>query len=128
LAFKGLAPRSSLFNEHLQAAKITKVDAQGRVVDFHSLRHTFCTNLHHAGVSQREAMQSAVQKIGFSPSPTASSFLGAEGHLPSSPITKPASVKSDKRPVNKGEMSLFDAACLVLSNIQRWCAIQVSNL
>jgi hypothetical protein len=37
-------------------------------------------------------------------------------------------VKSDKRPVNKKEMSLFDAACLVLLNIQRWCAIQVSNL
>jgi hypothetical protein len=57
LAFKGLVPRSPLFNEHLQAAKITKVDAQGRVVDFHSLRHTFCTNLHRAGVSQRESME-----------------------------------------------------------------------
>ena len=26
-------------------------------MDFHSLRHTFCTNLHRAGVPQREAME-----------------------------------------------------------------------
>jgi integrase len=52
-----LVPRSKLPNAHLEAAKITKVDAQGRVVDFHSLRHTFCTNLQRAGVSQREAME-----------------------------------------------------------------------
>jgi integrase len=102
LAFKGVVPRSKIFNGHLKAAKITKVDTQGRVVDFHSLRHTFCTNLHRAGVPQREAMelmrhndprltattytdtsllslQSAVQKIGFSPSLIASPFSGAEG-------------------------------------------------
>jgi integrase len=57
LVFEGIMPRSELFLEHLNAAKIPKVDAEGRVVDFHSLRHTFCTNLHRAGVPQREAME-----------------------------------------------------------------------
>ena len=57
LTFKGLVPRSKVFNAHLTAAKISKSDTQGRVVDFHSLRHTFCTNLHLAGVTQREAME-----------------------------------------------------------------------
>jgi hypothetical protein len=52
-----LVPRSDLFNEHLKAAKIAKKDARGRVVDFHSFRHTFCTNLHRAGVPLREAME-----------------------------------------------------------------------
>src|SRR5208283_6154549 len=41
----------------LKAAGICKTDSQGRVTDFHSLRHTFCTNLHRAGVPQREAME-----------------------------------------------------------------------
>jgi len=151
MVFAGRMPHSVAFNALLKKAGITKRDTQGRVVDFHSLRHTFCTNLHRAGVSQREAMElmrhndprltattytdtsllslrSAVQKIGFSPSPIASLFSGAEGHSLSQPVAKPASVKSDKSPVNKEGMSLFGAACLVLSNIEKWCAIQGSNL
>jgi len=151
LVFKGLVPRSKVFNGHLKAAKIEKVDSQKRVVDFHSLRHTFCTNLHRAGVSQREAMElmrhndprltattytdtsllalgTAVQKIGLLPSPIASSFLGAEGHSVTQPVAKNGSVKNDKLPVKKGELSLFDAACLVLTNIQKWCAVQGLNL
>ena len=151
LVFKGLVPRSKIFNGHLKAAKITKVDTQGRVVDFHSLRHTFCTNLHRAGVPQREAMelmrhndprltattytdtsllslQSAVQKIGFSPSLIASSFLGAAGQSLSLPVATPARVKGDESPVNNGGMSLSGAAWRVLSKIEKWCALQVSNL
>ena len=93
----------------LKAANIAKIDSQGRVVDFHSLRHTFCTNLHRAGVSQREAMelmrhndprltaitytdtsllslQSAVQKLGFPASQIASQKLGADGQSLSLPV------------------------------------------
>ena len=55
--FTGIVPRSKHFKAILQKAQIKKVDSQGRVVDFHSLRHTFCTNLHRAGVPQREAME-----------------------------------------------------------------------
>ena len=151
LVFKGLVPRSKLFNRHLKAAKIEKVDSQKRVVDFHSLRHTFCTNLHRAGVSQREAMElmrhndprltaitytdtsllalgTAVQKIGLLSSQIASSFLGAEGHSVTQPVAKTGGVESVKSPVIKGELALFDAACLVLSNIQKWCAVQGLNL
>ena len=151
LVFRGLVPRSKAFNAHLTAAKITKVDTQGRVVDFHSLRHTFCTNLHRAGVSQREAMElmrhndprltattytdtsllslrSAVQKIDFSPSPIASSFSGASGLSESSPVANFGGVKSEKQPVNTGALSLFGVAWRVLANIEKWCAIQGSNL
>ena len=151
LVFKGLVPRYKIFNGHLKAAKIEKVDSEKRVVDFHSLRHTFCTNLHRAGVSQREAMElmrhndprltattytdtsllalgTAVQKIELLPSSIASSFLGAKGHSVTQPVAKNGSAKYDKSPINKGELSLFGAACLVLSNIQKWCALQGSNL
>jgi integrase len=55
--FGKLVPRSDLFIEHLKAAGITKKDTLGRVVDFHSFRHTFCTYLHRAGVPLREAME-----------------------------------------------------------------------
>lgn len=57
LVFDGLMPHSVAFNAHLKAAGISKNDGQGRVVYFHSLRHTLCTNLHRAGVPQREAME-----------------------------------------------------------------------
>ena len=151
LAFKGLVPRPKLFRKHLEAAKIRKVDSQGRLADFHSLRHTFCTNLHRAGVSQREAMElmrhndprltattytdtsllalgSAVQKLVCVPSQIASSFSGSEGHAVTSPVAKHAGSKSDKSPVNKGEKSLSDAAWRVLAKIEEWCALQGLNL
>ena len=44
-----MMPRSDYFNSLLERAGIAKRDSQGRVVDFHSLRHTFCTNLLHHG-------------------------------------------------------------------------------
>ncbi len=57
LVFGSLVPRPSEFKKDLAAAGIAKRDSQGRVVDFHSFRHTFCTNLHLAGVPLREAME-----------------------------------------------------------------------
>ena len=151
LVFKGCVPRFELFTEHLKAAKITKTDTQGRVVDFHSLRHTFCTNLHRAGVSQREAMElmrhndprltaktytdtsqlalrSAVQKLTIPPFQIAAQILGAEGHLLSLPVADSNGVKSGKTIANKGEKSVSGAAWRVLSKIKEWCAVEVSNL
>ena len=50
-------PSIEEFRADLAAAKIPFVDGQGRVVDFHSLRHTFGTNLACAGVAPRVAME-----------------------------------------------------------------------
>ncbi len=41
----------------LKSVGIPPVDAQGRIVDFHSLRKTACTWLQIAGVTEREAME-----------------------------------------------------------------------
>jgi integrase len=151
LVFKKLVPRPELFIRHLQDAKIAKTDSQGRVVDFHSLRHTFCTNLHRAGVSQREAMelmrhndprltattytdtsllslQSAVQKIDFPASQGASQILVAEGQSLSSPVTGFTKSNGDKTFVEKGGNSPPGAAWHVLSKIEKWCAVQGLNL
>lgn len=57
LVFPSLVPHPRALRAMLKNAKIAKLDSQGRAVDFHSLRHTFCTNLHKAGVPQREAME-----------------------------------------------------------------------
>ena len=151
LVFKGRVPRSEIFIGHLKAANIVKTDSQGRVVDFHSLRHTFCTNLHRAGVSQREAMElmrhndprltastytdtsllslrDAVKKLTVSPSQLASQILGAEGHLVSQPVADFSKVNDIKTIANKGCKSLSGAAWRVLSKIEEWCAVEVSNL
>ena len=151
LVFKGRVPRSENFVAHLKAANIAKTDAQGRVVDFHSLRHTFCTNLHRAGVSQREAMElmrhndprltastytdasllslrDAVKKLTISPSQMASQILGAAGNSLSLPVAVSGKVNGDKTIANKVEKSLSGAAWQVLSKIKEWCAVEVSNL
>jgi hypothetical protein len=59
-----LTPRCSLrcracklLRKDLQAAEIPYKDSLGRQVDFHSLRHTFGTNLSLAGVKPRVAME-----------------------------------------------------------------------
>jgi len=122
-----------VISEPLQAANISKKDSQARVVDFHSLRHTFCTNLHRAGVPQREAMElmrhndprltvstytdtslpalrDAVQKLTISPSQIASQILGAAGHSPSSPDAMNGHAKGGKTIENKGGKSLSGTA------------------
>ncbi len=52
-------PGRKRFKSHLKAAGIKEVDNAGRVVDFHSLRHTFITGLSKAGVNPRVAMELA---------------------------------------------------------------------
>ncbi len=54
--FHRLIPRMPWFRADLARAHIAEIDAQGRRVDFHALRHTFCTNLARAGVPPRSAM------------------------------------------------------------------------
>jgi hypothetical protein len=56
LMFGGLVPKSKTFRFHLAAAGISKRDSHGKVVDVHSFRHTFCTNLHLAGMPLRCAV------------------------------------------------------------------------
>ncbi len=49
-------PSIEEFRKDLEAAGIPYKDEQGRVADFHALRHTLATNLARAGVSPRVAM------------------------------------------------------------------------
>ena len=151
LVFNGLVPRSKVFNAHLKAAKIVKMDAEGRVMDFHSLRHTFCTNLQCAGVSQREAMElmrhsdprltastytdasllslkTAVERLAVSPYQIAYQKTCATGQTVTQPVAEKQPIESIKPIENKGELTLSGAAWQVLSKIQKWCALQVSNL
>jgi len=55
--FQGYLPTMARLKIHLQAAGIPFLDAKGRRVDFHSLRHTLNTNLAIAGVAPRVAME-----------------------------------------------------------------------
>jgi integrase len=50
-----LRPRRQ-FKRDLEAVGIPLKDAEGRIVDFHSLRYTFCTNLQRLNVPQRVLM------------------------------------------------------------------------
>ena len=50
-------PEMETFKADLAAAEIAAKDKQGRIVDFHALRHTLATNLGRAGVSVQTAMQ-----------------------------------------------------------------------
>lgn len=55
--FAGLIPKMETFKSDMEKAQIPFVDERGLRADFHALRHTFCTNLHRANVSGRQAMQ-----------------------------------------------------------------------
>ncbi len=57
LVFADIMPAMDQFRADLKAAGIPFLDDTGRRADFHSLRHTFCTNLQRAGVLQRDLME-----------------------------------------------------------------------
>jgi len=155
LVFPGMMPHSVAFNALLKKAEITKVDSQGRVVDFHSLRHTFCTNLHRAGVPQREAMElmrhndprltantyadaslfslrGAVEKLGWNGSKDDAQIdaqkLGARGLLPSPPVTTAGGAKPLESSIDTALKSLFGTLCLGESEEREWCPRQDLNL
>ena len=124
---------------------------EGRVADFHSLRHTFCTYLQRAGVSQREIMElmrhsdprltastytdsrmlglrSAIGKLSIGDSQLDSQELVASSHLESSPVTN-GGVQTSSQPIeSKGDKSLPVILGHDLSQPGVWCALQVSNL
>jgi integrase len=155
LLFGRLVPRSELFRQHLKVAGITKRDSQGNVVDFHSFRHTFCTNLHLAGVPLREAMElmrhsdarltmtiyadsslfalrPAVEKLPWN-CPIADAQRDAQrtdsrGLLPSLTGTEIKSVKNGLQPSNTGLLAQSDLGWHGKSQSDEWCAVQVSNL
>jgi hypothetical protein len=126
-------------------------DLEGRVADFHSLRHTFCTYLQHAGVSQREIMElmrhsdprltastytdpkmlglrSAIDKLSIGDSQLDSQELVASGHSGSSPVTN-GGVQTLSQPIgSKGDKSLPVILGHDPSKTEAWCALQVSNL
>ncbi len=149
--FAGLMPRSRMFNQHLAAAGIPKLDSEGRIVDFHSLRHTYGTNLFLKGATVREAMElmrhndarlttkiytdtsllalaGAVEKLHVGPSQGASQKLGATGVNGSSPVAKGHRVKNAVTPSDAGGLATLDDVRRLLSQIGEWCAIQGSNL
>ncbi len=155
LIFGKRVPRSVIFNRHLQAAGISKKDSQGRVVDFHSFRHTFCTYLHLAGVPLREAMElmrhsdarltmsiyadsslfalrPAVEKLPWNYSKNDAQIdaqtLGAGGHLPSLTVTVDEPVKSEINPIEMGLKSLSVTVCHGQSENGKWSERQDSNL
>ena len=55
--FGGVFWKRRQFRYDLKAAGIPLVDNNGLRVDFHSLRHTFCTNLQRGGTGQRVLME-----------------------------------------------------------------------
>lgn len=57
LVFADTLPDMDTFRADLARAEISFIDEQGRRADFHSLRHTFCTLLQAAEVSERCAME-----------------------------------------------------------------------
>jgi len=154
--FAGAVPRPSQFKKDLAAAGIAKHDPQGRVVDFHSFRHTFCTNLHLAGVPLREAMElmrhsdvrltmriyadsslfalrPAIEKLlpwnyAENDSQRDSQKLGADGLLPSLCGTVEATANTLISPLITGLKSLSVTGCHGGAESGEWCALQVSNL
>lgn len=156
LVLADLVPRPSQFKKDLAAAGIAKRDGQDRVVDFHSFRHTFCTNLHLAGVPLREAMElmrhsdvrltmkiyadsslfalrPAIEKLlpwncAEDDSQRDSQKLGAEGPLASLAGTVNDDSKNENQPVNMGLKSLSVTLGHGGAESGEWCALQVSNL
>ncbi len=57
--FKGVMEPHKMrkFNADLKSAGIPRVDAQGRIIDWHSMRHTTATLLARSGVSPRTAQE-----------------------------------------------------------------------
>jgi hypothetical protein len=155
LVLPGMVPRSEAFNLLLGKAGIAKVDSQGRSVDFHSLRRTFCTSLHRAGVPQREAMElmrhndprltantyadaslfslrSAVEKLlwdrGDDDAQRDAQRNDFKGHLPSSAVTVEDRLESGKSPVEMGLKSLSVAGCPGMAKTGDWLQRQGSEI
>jgi hypothetical protein len=74
------------------------------------------------------SLKMAVEKLVASPSQIASQISGAAGQTVAQPVAEKQSLECVKAIENKGEKSLSGAAWQILSKIEKWCALQVSNL
>ena len=155
LVFPRMMPHSVTFNALLRQAAIVKIDSQGRVADFHSLRHTFCTSLHRAGVPQREAMElmrhndprltantyadaslfalrGAVEKLPWNGSAhdaqRDAQRSDSTGLLPSLAVTVGNLSESEKQSMNTGIKSLTVTVSHAVAKSEEWCPRQDLNL
>jgi len=122
-------PRIERFRRDLIKAGIASVDSMGRKAVFHSLRHTFGTNLARGGVASRVAMSlmrhsdrrltdkvytdesllgtwgaiDSLPNYAERASPIASQILCAEGQNVSLPVATNSGVKVDKTIASIGE-------------------------
>ena len=138
-------PRIERFYRDLKKAGIPLQDALGRKAVFHSLRHTFGTNLARGGVASRVAMAlmrhsdrrltdkiytdenllgtwaafDSLPKYGEQPSQIASQISGANGQNVSSAVATGAGAKADKTVAMTGEsrvLAMPDATSLKREN------------
>lgn len=133
--FKGI-PRIERFYRDLKKAEIPLEDALGRKAVFHSLRHTFGTNLARGGVASRVAMAlmrhsdrrltdkiytdesllgtwaafDSLPKFGERASQIASQILGATGQNVSSPVASGNGVDGYGTTVNIDESRVLTLA------------------
>src|ERR1039458_5991892 len=74
------------------------------------------------------SLKSAVEKLTVLPPQMAPQILGARGQSVAQHVADCPQVQADETIANKGKKSLSGAAWRVLSKIEEWCALQVSNL
>jgi len=128
-------PKMARFKKDLAAAGIAYRDAQGRVADFHSLRHTLATNLSRAGVGVALAMKvmrhsearltlktytdaaqlptaDVVRKLpGAGGCPQIGpQRIGAARHFLSSQVTNNRPAEFENHPENKGDLHVLASA------------------
>jgi integrase len=130
--FKNI-PRIERFRRDLIKAGIAPVDGMGRKAVFHSLRHTFGTNLARGGVASRVAMAlmrhsdrrltdkvytdenllgtwgaiDSLPNYANAASSIASSFLGAEGQSVSLAVANAGEMKVNETPANIGQSHIL---------------------
>jgi len=56
---------AEMLRDDLKAAKIAYRDKDGKVVDFHALRHTYITSLHRNGVHGKVLQELARHSVGW---------------------------------------------------------------
>src|ERR1039458_3779706 len=74
------------------------------------------------------SLKSAVEKLTVLPPQMAPQILGARGQSVAQRVADCPQVQADETIAKKGKKSLSGAAWRVLSKIEEWCALQVSNL
>ena len=153
--FDGRTHRWEVFERHLKEAGIPKRDGQGRQVDFHAFRHTYCTNLKRAGVGEAVAMElmrhsdarltakvytdstclplaEAVAKLGNhrveNRTQNRTQVLVRSGQKLSLPVISNEGIESGEEPILTGVLCAPDTTCHEESEKGRWLQRKDSNL